>query len=122
MTHPHPHHHGKAYRRKIWSITLGVFFFALGVVGILIPVMPQFLFFFLSAIFFSRVSPRLRRAMRRFRKRFPKFDRAYASWREKGRRKRQQIIRKARELRHDIEEKVEEATHRSSPGSRGGGR
>jgi uncharacterized membrane protein YbaN (DUF454 family) len=109
MTHPHPHHHGKAYRRKIWSIALGVFFFVLGVVGILIPVMPQLLFFFLSAIFFSRVSPRLRRAMRRFRQRYPKLDRAYSRWRETGRRKRQQIIRKARKLRHDIEERFDDA-------------
>jgi hypothetical protein len=47
--------------------------------------------------------------MRRFRKRFPKFDRAYARWREKGRRKRQQFIRRARKLRHDMEERFDDA-------------
>jgi len=28
-------------RRRIWNIALGIFFFILGVIGILIPVMPQ---------------------------------------------------------------------------------
>jgi uncharacterized membrane protein YbaN (DUF454 family) len=99
MTTP-THHRTPAHRRKIWSIALGVFFFVLGVVGILIPVMPQFLFFFLSAIFFSRVSPRLRRAMRRFRQRYPKFDRAYRNWRDRARQKRQELIRRSKR-RHE---------------------
>lgn len=90
------HHAGKAQRRKIWNIALGLFFLILGIIGIIIPVMPQFVFFFLSAVFFSRVSPRLRRAMRRLRKRYPKIDRAYTNWRERARRKRQKWIRKVR--------------------------
>ena len=93
--------------RKMRNIFFGIMFFVLGVIGILIPVMPQIVFFFLSALFFSMVSPRLRRALRRFRKRHPSVDRAYAKWREKGRRKRQEIIRKARKFRHDIEERFD---------------
>ena len=49
-------------RRTTRNIVLGILFFVLGVIGILIPVMPQVVFFFLSALFFSLVSPRLRRA------------------------------------------------------------
>lgn len=84
------HHAGKAQRRKIWSIALGFFFLILGVIGIFIPVMPQIVFLFLSAVFFSRVSPRLRRAMRRLRKRYPKVDHAYAKWRGKLRKARRE--------------------------------
>jgi len=95
------------HARRGRNIFLGILFFVLGVIGILIPVMPQIVFFFLSALFFSMVSPRLRRALRRFRKRHPSVDRAYAKWREKSRRKRQELIRKARKFRHDIEERFD---------------
>ena len=105
MTHVHTR--TPIHARRGRNILLGIVFFVLGVIGILIPVMPQIVFFFLSALFFSMVSPRLRRALRRFRKRHPSVDRAYAKWREKGRRKRQKIIRKARKFRHDIEERFD---------------
>jgi len=95
------------HARRGRNIFLGILFFVLGVIGILVPVMPQIVFFFLSALFFSMVAPRLRRALRRFRKRHPSVDRAYAKWREKGRKKRQEIIRKARKIRHDIEERFD---------------
>jgi uncharacterized membrane protein YbaN (DUF454 family) len=99
---------GSRYKRqKVWNIVLGVFFFILGVIGILIPVMPQLIFFFLSLVFFSRVSPRLRRAVRRYRKRHPKLENAYQSWRRKAREKRRAIIRRARAMGQDIEDKVE---------------
>jgi len=104
----------RSHRKKIWNIALGVFFFALGVIGILIPVMPQLIFFFLSLVFFSRVSPRLRRAVRRFRKRHPKVETAYQKWRKKSREKRLRIIRRAREMGRNIEEKVEEVLHKDS--------
>jgi ferric-dicitrate binding protein FerR (iron transport regulator) len=100
--------------RKAWNIALGSFFFVLGVIGVLIPVMPQLIFFFLSLVFFSRVSPRLRRAVRRWRQRHPKIENAYRSWRRKGREKRLQIIRRAREFGREVEEKVEQAIHRDS--------
>ncbi len=105
MTHAHTR--TPIHARRGRNIFLGILFFVLGVIGILIPVMPQIVFFFLSALFFSMVSPRLRRALRRFRKRHPSVDRAYAKWREKSRRKRQELIRKARKFRHDIEERFD---------------
>ena len=104
----------KQARKKAWNIALGIFFFILGVIGILIPVMPQLVFFFLSLVFFSRVSPRLRRAVRRWRQRHPKVENAYRSWRRKSREKRLEIIRRAREFRREVEEKVEEVIHRDS--------
>jgi ferric-dicitrate binding protein FerR (iron transport regulator) len=104
----------KQKRRKVWNIALGVFFFILGVIGILIPVMPQLVFFFLSLVFFSRVSPRLRRAVRRWRQRHPKVENAYKNWRRKSREKRLELIRRARKMRHDIQEKVEELTQKGA--------
>ena len=105
-------------RRRIWNIALGIFFFILGVIGILIPVMPQLVFFFLSLVFFSRVSPRLRRAVRRWRRRHPKVENAYRNWRRKSREKRLQVIRRARAFRRGIGEKVEkvEESFRKSSG------
>ena len=104
------HGPGSAYRRKIWNIALGTFFFILGVIGIIIPVMPQLLFFFLSLVFFSRVSKRLRRALRRFRQKHPKVERAYVNWRRKAREKRRNVMRQARKLKRDFVEKVDEMT------------
>jgi len=104
----------KQARRKIWNIALGIFFFILGVIGVLVPVMPQLVFFFLSLVFFSRVSPRLRRAVRRWRQRHPKVEHAYKSWRRKSREKRLEIIRRARKFRDDVEARVEEVIHRDS--------
>ena len=88
----------RARRNKIWNIALAIFFFILGVIGILIPIMPQFLFFAMSLFFLSLVSPPVRRWMRRFLHRHPKLAHAYKKWRERGRRKRQQLIRKEKEL------------------------
>ena len=88
---------GSSHRKRIWNIALGIFFFILGVIGILIPVMPQLMFFFLSAIFFSRASKRFRRILRRYRQRHPKVDRAYVNWRRRARRKRQRLIQRLKE-------------------------
>ncbi len=85
------------HTRRIRNILLGLLFFVLGVIGVFIPVMPQLIFFFLSALFFSLVSPRLRRRLRRFRQRHPSLERAYQKWREKARRRRQKRIRRQRE-------------------------
>ncbi|MFY9552482.1 MAG: DUF454 family protein [Thermoanaerobaculia bacterium] len=84
------------HRRRTRNIVLGIAFFVLGVIGVLIPVMPQIPFFVMSALFFSLVSPRLRRALRRWRHRHPKVDQAYRSWRHKARRRRRQRIHKKR--------------------------
>ena len=100
VSHKHPR--TPLHKRRVRNFAFGVGFFVLGVIGIIIPVMPQLIFFFLSLLFFSMVSPSLRRTMRRFRRRHPSIDKAYTKWREKGRRKRLELIRKARKLRHDV--------------------
>jgi uncharacterized membrane protein YbaN (DUF454 family) len=85
-----------ARRSKTRNLVLAVFFFVLGVIGILIPVVPQVPFFIMSALFLSLVFPRVRRAIRRFRQRHPKLDAGYRKWRDKARSKRQARIQKRR--------------------------
>src|SRR5215471_5178666 len=85
-------------RSKAWNLALGIFFFILGVIGVLIPVMPQIPFFIMSLLFFSLVFPGIRRWIRRFLHRHPKVAHAYKRWRDKARRKRQDLIRKEKEL------------------------
>jgi uncharacterized membrane protein YbaN (DUF454 family) len=85
-------------RQKIRYLVLAIFFFVLGVVGILIPVMPQFLFFAISLVFLSLVSPTVRRAMRRFLHRHPRLAHAYKRWRDRGRQRRLRRIRARRGL------------------------
>jgi uncharacterized membrane protein YbaN (DUF454 family) len=101
--HPESHRPPRTplHKRRLRNFLLGIGFFVLGVIGLFIPVMPQIIFFFLSLVFFSMVSQRLRRAMRRFRRRHPSIDKAYTKWRERSRRKRLKLIRKARKFRHD---------------------
>ena len=85
-------------RSKAWNLALGIFFFILGVIGVLIPVMPQVPFFIMSLLFFSLVFPSVRRRLRRFLHRHPKVAHAYKKWRDSARRKRQAMIRREREL------------------------
>ena len=88
----------KARRNKLRNLTLAIFFFVLGVIGLLIPVMPQILFFALALFFLSLVSPTVRRRVRRFLHEHPRLAHAYRRWREKGRRKRHEVIRRRKEL------------------------
>ncbi len=90
--HPTPLH-----KRRTRNLVLGIVFFVLGVIGVLIPVVPQIPFFVMSLLFFSLVFPKVRRALRRWRHRHPKIDQAYRKWREKARRRRQKRIRRERE-------------------------
>jgi uncharacterized membrane protein YbaN (DUF454 family) len=83
-----------ARRSKGRYLFLSALFFVLGVIGILVPVMPQVVFFVMSALFLSLVFPRLRRALRRWRGRYPKLDASYRKWRGMARRRRQARIRK----------------------------
>jgi uncharacterized membrane protein YbaN (DUF454 family) len=85
-------------RNKLWNLTLAIFFFILGVIGLLIPVMPQILFFALAIFFLSLVSPTVRRRVRRFLHDHPKLAHAYKRWRDKGRQKRQEMIRRRKAL------------------------
>jgi uncharacterized membrane protein YbaN (DUF454 family) len=88
-------------RQKLRYLLLAVFFFIVGVIGVLIPVMPQVPFFIMSALFLSLVFPKVRRALRRFRHRHPKIEAAYRKWRHKRIRKRRarSSTPKAREKR-----------------------
>jgi uncharacterized membrane protein YbaN (DUF454 family) len=88
----------RARRNKVWNLVLAIFFFILGVIGILIPVMPQVIFFVMGLLFLSLVSPTVRRAVRRFLHRHPKMAHAYKRWREKGRKKRLELIRRRKTL------------------------
>jgi uncharacterized membrane protein YbaN (DUF454 family) len=83
-------------RSKARNLALAVFFFIVGVIGVLVPVMPQVPFFIMSALFLSLAFPRVRRAIRRFRHRYPKLDASYRKWRANARRKRQEKIRTRR--------------------------
>jgi uncharacterized membrane protein YbaN (DUF454 family) len=85
-------------RNKAWNLTLAIFFFILGVIGLLIPVMPQVLFFALAIFFLSLVSPTVRRRVRRFLHDHPKLAHAYKRWRDKGRQKRHEMIRRRKAL------------------------
>ncbi len=85
-------------RNRLWNLTLAIFFFLLGFVGLLIPVMPQIFFFAIGLLFLSLVSPTVRRRVRRFLHQHPKLAHAYKRWRHKGRRKRLEIIRRRKAL------------------------
>ena len=74
--------------RKARHLVLALFFFILGVIGVLVPIMPQVPFFVMSALFFALVFPSLRRRLWRWKKKYPKFDASYLKWRAKARRKR----------------------------------
>jgi uncharacterized protein len=89
-------------RSKLTNLAWGIFFFILGVIGVLIPIMPQIPFFIMSLLFFSLVFPSVRRKLRRFLHRHPKVAHAYKKWRDKARQKRQEMIRKERELAQRI--------------------
>jgi uncharacterized membrane protein YbaN (DUF454 family) len=88
----------RARRNKARNLVLAIFFFILGIIGILIPVMPQVIFFVMGLLFLSLVSPTVRRAVRRFLHRHPKMAHAYKKWRHKGRKKRLELIRRRKAL------------------------
>jgi hypothetical protein len=87
----------KAPRSRAKNLALAVFFFILGIIGVLLPVVPQIPFFVASLLFLSLVFPGVRRALRRFLHRHPKIAHAYKTWRDKARKKRQELIRRERE-------------------------
>jgi uncharacterized membrane protein YbaN (DUF454 family) len=85
-------------RSKAHNLAWAIFFFVLGVIGVLLPIMPQIPFFVMSVIFLSLVFPSVRRRLRRFLHRHPKVAHAYKKWRDAARRKRQAMIRKEKDL------------------------
>ena len=96
MSHPHRPTHPRRGRRRAWNIALAIFFFILGVIGVLVPIMPQFIFFALSLLFLSLVSKRVHGAVQRFLTSHPKINAAYHRWRHKERHKRREKKRAAR--------------------------
>ena len=85
-------------RSKAHNLAWAIFFFILGVIGVLIPIMPQIPFFVMSLLFFSLVFPSVRRRLRRFLHRHPRVAHAYKKWRDAARRKRQRVIQREKEL------------------------
>jgi uncharacterized membrane protein YbaN (DUF454 family) len=83
-------------RSRAWNLFWAAVFFVLGVIGLLIPVVPQIPFFIMSVFFLSLVFPRVRRAMRRFLSRHPRVNASYRKWRDRGRRKRRELIARER--------------------------
>jgi hypothetical protein len=83
-------------RSRTHNLVYAIFFLVVGVVGLLVPVMPQVPFLIMSALFFSLVFPKVRRALRRWRLRHPKLDASYRKWRSRSRRRRQDAIRRLR--------------------------
>jgi len=92
-----PHLPPRRRNSKARNLALAIFFFILGVIGVLVPVMPQVVFFVMSALFFSLVFPSFRRRLRKWRHKYPKFDASYRKWRDRSRRKRQHNIRTRRQ-------------------------
>jgi uncharacterized membrane protein YbaN (DUF454 family) len=92
--------HSKKAKAKY--LAWAVVFFILGVIGLIVPVMPQLLFFAISLVFLSMISPPVRRRVRRFLQKHPKLAATYKKWRDKGRIRRQQLIRKRRALRRKL--------------------
>jgi uncharacterized membrane protein YbaN (DUF454 family) len=84
-------------RSKTRNLVYAIGFLVLGIIGVLIPIMPQVPFFIMSVLFFSLVFPKVRRALRRWRLKHPKLDAAYRKWRARGRSKRHTVIRRRRE-------------------------
>jgi uncharacterized membrane protein YbaN (DUF454 family) len=104
--------HAPARRRsKTHNLAFAVFFFIVGVIGVLVPIMPQIPFFVMSALFLSLVFPKVRRRLRRWRLKYPKLDASYKKWRGRSRRKRQVKIRQRQETSHH------EKRHPSHPSS-----
>ena len=85
-------------RGKAWNLFWAFVFFVVGVIGVLVPVMPQIPFFVMSVLFLSLAVPSVRRKVRRFLHHHPRIAHVYKKWRDAGRRKRQKMIRKEKEV------------------------
>ena len=88
---------GRNRRSRLKNLLWAALFFVLGVIGLLIPIVPQVPFFIVSLLFLSLVFPSVRRALRRFLHRHPKLAHAYKKWKDRRRKKRQKHIRKKKD-------------------------
>jgi uncharacterized membrane protein YbaN (DUF454 family) len=89
-------------RSKAHNLAWAIVFFILGVIGVLVPIMPQIPFFIMSLLFFSLVFPSVRRKLRRFLHHHPKVAHAYKKWRDKARAKRLAMIRREKEFEEKL--------------------
>jgi uncharacterized membrane protein YbaN (DUF454 family) len=87
----------KTRRSRVKNLFWAGFFFILGVIGVLLPIVPQVPFFIMSLLFLSLVFPSVRRALRRFLHRHPKVAHAYKKWKDRRRKKRHRHIRRRKE-------------------------
>jgi hypothetical protein len=85
-------------RSKEANLVWAGVFFLLGVVGLLLPIVPQVPFFVMSLFFLSFVFPGVRKAMRRFLRRHPRVERSFRRWRDRARRRRREVILREREF------------------------
>src|SRR5262249_6400035 len=74
--------------RKTRYLVLAIFWFVVGVIGVLLPVVPQVPFFVMSLLYLSLMSQCIHRSVRRFLHRHPKAEASYHRWRHKRRRRR----------------------------------
>ncbi len=84
-------------RSRAKNLFWAVVFFIVGVIGVMVPIMPQVPFFVMSLLFLSLVFPSVRRRLRRFLHHHPKIAHAYRKWRGRRRQKRLARIRRAKE-------------------------
>ena len=87
----------KTRRSRAKNLFWAGFFFVLGVIGVLLPIVPQVPFFVMSLLFLSLVFPSVRRALRRFLHRHPKIAHSYKKWKDRRRKKRHRHIRSRKE-------------------------
>ena len=76
---------------------MAAFWFIVGVIGVMVPIMPQVPFFVMSLLFLALVSRRVHRRVRGFLRRHPKAEASYHRWRHKRRKKRVARLTKRRE-------------------------
>ncbi|MGF7147139.1 hypothetical protein FHS96_000748 [Sphingomonas zeicaulis] len=76
---PPPRRLGESVRRRLWA-ALGLFFVAVGIVGVILPVMPGTIFLILAAACFARSSPKLEAWLLDH----PRYGPSVRSWREEG--------------------------------------
>ena len=89
-----PEPQGSTQKRSLWqrskarNLAKAIFWFIIGVIGVLVPIMPQVPFFVMSLLYLSLVDRRVHRSVRRFLRRHPKAEASYHRWRLKRRKKR----------------------------------
>jgi uncharacterized membrane protein YbaN (DUF454 family) len=88
MPEPAPSTPPRRRSRKTRYLALAAFWFVIGVIGVLVPIMPQVPFFVMSLLYLSLMSRRVHRSVRRFLKKHPKAEASYHRWRHKRRRRR----------------------------------